>query len=75
MFYPLRDNEDKYKPVDPMRLKFAETVAVHRWHHLWFGRHKDKVVRPWDKKVGDLEGGGWGNNGGGWVAAGRVAAG
>ena len=33
-FYPMRDNEDKYKPIDPTRLKYSQTYAVHRWHHL-----------------------------------------
>eukprot|EP01047_Picozoa_sp_COSAG01_P062300 COSAG01_NODE_7903_length_2999_cov_3.954483_2_plen_77_part_00 len=32
------------------RLRYDGTYAVHRWHHLWFGKHKDKDVKPWDRK-------------------------
>jgi hypothetical protein len=39
-FYPLKDNRDKYKPIDPGEAKFRQSWAVHRWHHLWLhGKH------------------------------------
>ena len=53
VFYPLKDGDSKYKPIDPQRLRYAGSFAAHRWHHLWFGRHKDRHVRPWDRKVDD----------------------
>lgn len=36
------------------RLRYDGTYAVHRWHHLWFGKHKDKDVKPWDRKEDEV---------------------
>ena len=51
VFYPYKDDESKYKPVDPGRDKFEGTDAAHRWHHLWFGRHRHNKKKPWERKI------------------------
>ena len=51
VFYPYKDDESKYKPIDPARDKFEDTYAAHRWHHLWFGRHRHTKKKPWERKI------------------------
>lgn len=51
VFYPFKDDDSKYKPIDPNRDKFAGTYAAHRWHHLWFGRHHHTKKKPWERKI------------------------
>ena len=46
-----KDDESKYKPIDPSRDRFAGTYAAHRWHHLWFGRHRHTKKKPWERKI------------------------
>lgn len=51
VFYPYKDDESKYKPIDPNRERFASTYAAHRWHHLWFGRHRHRKKKPWERTI------------------------
>ena len=71
VFYPLKDGDSKYKPIDPARHRYENTYAVHRWHHLWFGRSRqDKInVHPWDRteeEIKTLKDDAMGGGGGGW---------
>jgi len=35
VFYPVEDNDIKYRTLNMSRSKYQRTFAVHRWHHLW----------------------------------------
>jgi hypothetical protein len=35
LFYPIVDDDQKYRRLDPAKERYRETYAVHRWHHLW----------------------------------------
>jgi len=67
-FYPLKDNHDKYKEIQPDDPKYRLSWAVHRWHHLWL--HGNKHHHHHEHH----DGGGGGGDGGGAVSWGADPA-
>ena len=69
-FYPLKDNHDEYKEIQPDDPKYRLSWAVHRWHHLWL--HGNKHHHHHEHHDGG--GGGGGGDGGGAVSWGADPA-
>jgi hypothetical protein len=42
VFYPVGDDDRKYRVLNTSRPKYRNTYAVHRWHHLWLRKENDR---------------------------------
>ena len=42
VFYPVGDDDRKYRVLNTSRAKYQHTFAVHRWHHLWLRQENDR---------------------------------
>ena len=46
VFYPVGDDDRKYRVLNTSRPKYHHTYAVHRWHHLWLRKENDRGEGP-----------------------------
>jgi hypothetical protein len=65
VFYPVVDDDRKYRELNVSRPKYRGTYAAHRWHHLWLRADDDRSGGAGSDRDSGGKGHGHGQGGGG----------